>query len=98
MSVKAFLNEVTVLESGDIASFNNGELIIQFTGAATATLDNNDVLSDASFNMQLNGIEKTLTLEIVNASANPVVSDGYSLKLDFADGYSQTCGIIVKKL
>lgn len=98
MSIKASLNEVTVFESGDIASFNNDELKIQFNETATANLDNDDVLSDASFNIHINGIEKTLTLEIVNARAHPVILDGYSLKLDFADGYSQTCGIIVKKM
>lgn len=92
------LNKIILFAQGDTAVIEGIPLSVQFLGAGSATLDNDDVLTDASFNISINGRMNAVNLEVINGRSSPLALEGYTFLLDFADGYSQSCGLIVSQL
>ena len=89
------LKKEIILTQGDTAVIEDTPLSVEFLGAGTATLDKDDVLSDASFIININGRMNAVNLESINGHSSPLELEGYTFLLNFADGYSQSCGLIV---
>jgi len=95
MIISAGLNKLIHLNAGDIVVFPQNSFSIKFTGTGTVTMDNDDVISDASFELTISDKTHILILECINGKSSVAEKDGYRITLDFADGYSQTCGITI---
>ena len=91
------IDKILIFESGDMIQIEGFPDLIEFTGVGTATLDNDRVLSDASFYITVNGERSGVTIENLDGRSSPAKLGDFKFTLDFADGYSKTCGLIVSK-
>lgn len=94
---KSRLNELTELQKGDSVLFEEAAVEITFNGASTATMDNDDVISDADFIIKHNNTETGVRIECINGLPGFREIPGFLLTLEFSDGYNQFCGIILTK-
>ncbi len=85
--------ELVELQMDESVLFSENGAIITFTGAGTATFDNDDVVTDAEFTINNLGVEKRIVVELTNGRAAGVTANGCLVELDYADGYSAVCGI-----
>ncbi len=97
MKKTGLLDKILIFESGDTIQIEGFPVSIEFTGAGTATLDDERVLSDASFYITINGERSGVTIENLDGRSSPAKLGEFKFTLDFADGYSRTCGLIVTK-
>ena len=60
MVTKSGLNLITEFENGSTVHFEGTGMEITFTGASTAAMDNDDVISDAEFIIKYNKNESKI--------------------------------------
>jgi len=92
------LNELVEFEQNETILFVEAGIEITFTGAGTATMDNDDVISDAAFIISCNGKLIEAGIESINGKPGTLVIDNFLITLKFADGYSQFCGLKLERL
>lgn len=90
---RSSLNLITDFENGDTVHFTGTGIEITFAGASTATMDNDDVISDAEFIIKYNQNETIARIESINGQPGRYEFSGFLLTLEYADGYSQICGL-----
>ena len=92
------LNLITEFENGDTVHFTGTGIEITFTGVSTASMDNDDVISDAEFIIKYNQSETIAKIESTNGHPGKYEFSGFLLTLEYADGYSQICGLRLTEL
>ena len=95
---RSSLNLITEFENGDTVHFTGTGIEITFTGASTAVMDNDDVISDAEFIIKYNQNETITRIESINGQPGRYEFSGFLLTLEYADGYSQSCGLRLTEL
>ena len=91
------LNETFEMTKGEIVNISDNDLQIQFLGAGTEHAINDDVNDNATFIITHIGKKEEFFMENVNGSPSIINIDIYTITLEYADGYSQTCSITVNK-
>lgn len=95
---KSSLNVLTEFEQNETILFEDAGVEITFTGAGTATMDNDDVISDAQFIFKLNNNFNKVVIECINGQPGTLAVENFLITLEFADGYSQSCGLRLEML
>lgn len=91
---RSSLNLITEFQNGDTVHFTGTGIEITFTGASTATMDNDDVISDAEFIIKYNNNNETIArIESINGQPGNYEFSGFLITLEYVDGYSQFCGL-----
>ncbi len=91
----AEIKQLVEMQAGATVSVAGTGVEITFVSAATATMDNDDVITDSEFTISAGGIESSVKLESVNSKEATVAVDEFIVVIEYADGYSQTCGLRV---
>lgn len=87
------LDRSVELKAGDRVTIAGTGIEITFISASTATMDNDDVITDSDFFISNCGIELSVSLESTNGEEASVTVNGYVVIIEYANGYSQTCGL-----
>ncbi|MFK7803222.1 MAG: hypothetical protein AB8G95_16430 [Anaerolineae bacterium] len=92
------LDQEIEFEKGDVYQIEGSRIRLEFVGAGTAHATDGTVIDDARFIVSEGSRTTEIYLENSSPEAAETVYGDYRITLDWAYGYTQSCGIVISQI